>query len=83
MKRVLIIDDHEVVRNGLKKILEEQPGEIEFGEAGTADEAIELVRERLSAPGNLLRSYRNARRESCLRFTDNWLRWSQHYRASE
>ena len=46
MKRVLIVDDHEVVRNGLKKILEEQPGEIEFGEAGTASEAITFVREQ-------------------------------------
>src|SRR5947208_1144837 len=46
MKRVLIVVDHEVVRNGLKKILEEQPGEIEFGEAGTASEAITFVREQ-------------------------------------
>src|SRR5438105_7644354 len=46
MKRALIVDDHAVVRNGLKKILEEQPGEIEFGEAGTAEEAIEQVREQ-------------------------------------
>ncbi|SRR6266446_201359 len=46
MKRALIVDDHAVVRNGLKKILEEQPGEIEFGEASTAHEAIELVREQ-------------------------------------
>ena len=37
MKKALLVDDHAVVRNGLKKILEEQPGEIEFGEAGTAD----------------------------------------------
>jgi len=46
MKRVLIVDDHEVVRNGLKKILEEQSGEIAFGEAGAAAEAITLVREQ-------------------------------------
>ena len=46
MKRVLIVDDHEVVRNGLKKILEAQPGGIEFGDAGTAEEAIEQVREQ-------------------------------------
>ncbi|PYS65469.1 MAG: DNA-binding response regulator [Acidobacteria bacterium] len=43
MKRVLIVDDHEVVRNGLKKILEAQPGGIEFGDAGTAEEAIEDI----------------------------------------
>ena len=46
MKKALLVDDHAVVRNGLKKILEEQPGEIEFGEAATADEAIKLVREQ-------------------------------------
>src|SRR5205807_8699704 len=46
MKRVLIVDDHSVVRNGLKKILEDQPDEIAFGEAETAPEAIALVRER-------------------------------------
>jgi len=46
MKRVLIVDDHSVVRNGLKKILEDQPDEIAFGEAETAPEAIALVREQ-------------------------------------
>jgi len=46
MKRALLVDDHAVVRNGLKKILEGQPGEFEFGEAGTAEEAIEQVREQ-------------------------------------
>lgn len=45
MKKVLLVDDHAVVRNGLKRILEDQPGEIAFGEAGTAREAINCVRE--------------------------------------
>jgi two-component system invasion response regulator UvrY len=44
--KILIIDDHEVVREGVKKILGEQPGEITFGEAGTAPEALRLVREQ-------------------------------------
>lgn len=43
--RVLIVDDHEVVRDGVKKILDEQPGEVTFGEASTAQEALKLVRE--------------------------------------
>jgi two-component system, NarL family, invasion response regulator UvrY len=46
MKKVLIIDDHEVVRAGVKKILGEQPGATAFAEAGTASEALELVREQ-------------------------------------
>ncbi|PYS21875.1 MAG: DNA-binding response regulator [Acidobacteria bacterium] len=46
MKRVLIVDDHSVVRNGLKKILEDQPDEIAFGEAETASEAIAFVHEQ-------------------------------------
>jgi len=33
------------VRDGIKRILEEQPGEITVGEAGAAQEAIELVRQ--------------------------------------
>jgi DNA-binding NarL/FixJ family response regulator len=45
MKKILIIDDHEVVREGLKKILDEQPGTTTFGEASTPSEALRLVRE--------------------------------------
>ena len=44
MKRILIIDDHEVVREGVKKIFEEQSGESVFGEASTAPEALQLAR---------------------------------------
>jgi len=40
MQRVLIVDDHEVVRDGVKRLLEEQPGTIACGEAGTPEEAI-------------------------------------------
>lgn len=45
MKKILIVDDHEVVRDGVKKILDEQPGAITFGEASTAPEALRLVRD--------------------------------------
>jgi len=44
-KRILIIDDHEVVRDGVKKIFTEQCRDAAFGEAGTAQEAVKLMRE--------------------------------------
>jgi two-component system, NarL family, invasion response regulator UvrY len=43
--RIFIVDDHVVVRDGVKRIFEEQPGEVAFGEASTAQEALKLVRE--------------------------------------
>jgi DNA-binding NarL/FixJ family response regulator len=46
MKRILLVDDHEVVRDGVKKILDEQSGAITFGEASTAPEVLRLVREQ-------------------------------------
>jgi len=47
MKRILLIDDHEVVRAGVKKIFDKQPdGAVVFGEASTAPEALNLVREQ-------------------------------------
>lgn len=45
MKRILIVDDHEVVRDGIRRILDEQPGTIAFGQAGTAEEALSLARD--------------------------------------
>jgi DNA-binding NarL/FixJ family response regulator len=45
MIRILIVDDHEVVRAGVKKIFDEQPMTARFGEAGTINEAMRLVRE--------------------------------------
>lgn len=45
MMRILIADDHAVVRDGVKKIVEEQPGEVAYGEARTAQEALRLVSE--------------------------------------
>ncbi len=40
-KRVLIVDDHEVVRLGLKALLERRTDFLVVGEAGTAREAVE------------------------------------------
>jgi two-component system invasion response regulator UvrY len=46
MKKILIIDDHEIVRDGLKRIVNEQSENITFGEASTAPEALRLVVEQ-------------------------------------
>src|ERR1700704_5640792 len=46
MKRILIIDDHEIVRDGLKNILNEQPEDNTFGEASTPLEALALATEQ-------------------------------------
>ncbi len=42
-QRILLVDDHEVVRLGLKALLEHNPQFEVVGEAGTAKEAIEQV----------------------------------------
>ena len=41
--RILIVDDHAVVRRGLQQILADEFDEVEFGEAANADEALEAV----------------------------------------
>ena len=46
MKRILIIDDHEVVREGVKKIFEDQSGVLLFGEASSVVEALQLANEQ-------------------------------------
>jgi DNA-binding NarL/FixJ family response regulator len=43
MIRVLIVDDHEIVRRGLKQVLLDEFLEIEFGEAENARTALELL----------------------------------------
>lgn len=43
MTRVLIADDHEVVRRGLRQILEDALGKLKLCEAATAQEAIEFM----------------------------------------
>lgn len=40
MPKILIADDHQVVRKGLKQILEDEFNEVEFGEAKNAAEAL-------------------------------------------
>src|SRR5882762_11853410 len=46
MTRMLIVDDHEVLRDGVKRVFEKQPGTATFGEASTVQEALKLVREQ-------------------------------------
>jgi two-component system invasion response regulator UvrY len=46
MLRMLCVDDHEIVREGLRSLFEEVFEATEVGEASTADEAMRLVRER-------------------------------------
>jgi DNA-binding NarL/FixJ family response regulator len=45
-KRILIVDDHAVVRDGVKRIFEEQPGITAFGEASTGPEAVMLAQQK-------------------------------------
>ncbi len=45
MMRILIVDDHEVARDGVKRIMEEHIGASTFGEAGTPFEALQFVRD--------------------------------------
>lgn len=45
MKRILIVDDHPIVRDGLKQILADTEDFVVGAEAGNADEALALVRE--------------------------------------
>jgi DNA-binding NarL/FixJ family response regulator len=47
MKRILLVDDHEVLREGVKRVFDKQPGTTAFGEASTAQEALKLVRDEL------------------------------------
>jgi two-component system invasion response regulator UvrY len=46
MLRILTVDDHAVVRKGVKTIFERVPGTATFGEASNAQEAFKLVREQ-------------------------------------
>ena len=43
MIRVLIVDDHEIVREGIKTILQAEPDFVVVGESGTAEQLTELV----------------------------------------
>lgn len=46
MTKVLIVDDHEVVRDGVKRLFDDQPGTAIFGDASTAPEALRLATEQ-------------------------------------
>jgi len=46
MKKILIVDDHEVLRDGVKRVFDKQPGTAIFGEASTLQEALTLLREQ-------------------------------------
>lgn len=46
MIRVSVVDDHPVVREGLVGVLEDEPDFTVVGSAGSAEDALELVRER-------------------------------------
>jgi len=46
MKKILLIDDHAVMREGLKQILEDEFHEAVFGEAGNAGEALDLLQQK-------------------------------------
>jgi DNA-binding NarL/FixJ family response regulator len=46
MTRVLIVDDHEVLREGVKRIFEKQASTAIIGEASTPQEALKLAREQ-------------------------------------
>jgi two-component system, NarL family, invasion response regulator UvrY len=46
MTKILVVDDHAVVRDGVKRMFDEQPGTVTFGEASTPHEAIKLVSEQ-------------------------------------
>lgn len=43
-KKVLVVDDHSVVRKGVIEILQDELGAVEFGEADSASDAIRLSR---------------------------------------
>jgi two-component system invasion response regulator UvrY len=44
--RILIVDDHAVVRNGVKLIFADDPRAVVFGDAASAPEALQLVRDQ-------------------------------------
>jgi len=41
--RVLMVDDHAILRDGLRSLLERQPGILVVGEASSGEEALEQV----------------------------------------
>jgi DNA-binding NarL/FixJ family response regulator len=43
MKRILVADDHAIVRKGLRETLEEELGDLQFGEAGNNQQVLDQV----------------------------------------
>src|SRR2546426_7630271 len=43
MIKVVVVDDHAVVREGLKRIISENPGMAVTGEAGDGNEALKII----------------------------------------
>src|SRR5207237_2024490 len=43
--RIVIADDHPIMRDGLKRVLESEPGLQVVGEAASGEEAVELARQ--------------------------------------
>lgn len=43
MKRVLVVEDHGIVREGLKRILGDMPGGVRLGEADSMESALQLL----------------------------------------
>jgi two-component system response regulator NreC len=43
--RIMLVDDHEVVRTGLKAFLETQPGLVVIAQAGSGETALQLAKE--------------------------------------
>ena len=43
--RILIVDDHALVREGLKRLIHEQPDMLVVGEAGDGHEALRVAKE--------------------------------------
>jgi len=46
VKRILIADDHAIVRKGLKKTLEEEIGRVNFGEAANGAQVLEQIQKQ-------------------------------------
>lgn len=44
MKKILIVDDHEVLRDGVKRVFDKQTEPVIFGEASTVQDALNLAR---------------------------------------
>ena len=45
MIRIIVVDDHQLVRTGTRRLLEDAPGLEVIAEAGSGEEAVELVRD--------------------------------------